>query len=161
MFLFCQRVSSKVSSFYQASSLLQWAVMGHVVVLKAFVSRLENSPTAPLDTHCFFVFIVSSFTRDGLSLKSLAVLSNDTLAGLHLLPIYTIFHVVYYLMLGSIPFHVFLWFLFNERHWFAPISSSLVTMKMSWCVFAMVSRPESRPSCSFWSSEQMYKKILW
>lgn len=56
----------------------------------------------------------------------------------------------YYLMLGSIPFHVFLWFLFNERHWFVPINCSLVTMKMSWRVFAMVSRLETRPSCSFW-----------
>lgn len=51
--------------------------------------------------------------------------------GLHLLFIYFIFSCYFYLMLGSIRFHVPHWFLFNERHWFALIKSSLITMKLT------------------------------
>lgn len=74
------------------------------------------------------------------------------------------FCFVFYLTLGSIPVHISHWFVFNERHWFALIKSSLITMNQSQWVFTMVSQVESRHSWLHtfltYCSTQMNKEYL-
>lgn len=81
---------------------------------------------------------------------------------LHLVLIYMIFMCYYYPVWGSAQFYVCCWFLFNEHHWFALISSSLITMKLPLCGSTMAARLERRCSClcTLCWSEQTDKKCL-
>lgn len=80
--------------------------------------------------------------------------------GLHLIFIYFIFSRDFYLMLERLRFHVFHWFLFNERHWFALIGCSLITMKLtvSLCVHHGCSTGE--PAHKLVNCEEMDKENL-
>lgn len=67
----------------------------------------------------------------------------------------------YHPMLGRIQYHVSGWFLFNEQHWFAAISSPLITARMPGRTFTSASRLESRRGrAAFRQSEQMYKRYF-
>lgn len=137
--------------------------MGHVGEFKAFVMSLPFSRfTKPLILTHIVSFSYQHIYIRQFANKSMAMDSNVTLPGLHLLLIYMIFSCYFYLVLGSIQFHVSHWVLFNERHWFALINSSLITMKLSLCVFTMVTQLESRHSClcTFWWSEQKDEEYL-
>lgn len=67
----------------------------------------------------------------------------------------------YYLMWGNIQFYARLWFLFNDHHWFAFISSSLTTTKLPLCGSAMAARLErSVCLCTICWSQWIQKEYL-
>ena len=106
--------------------------------------------------HTIVPSLNGAFTSVSWSIHLLIQMSPSH--GLHLLFIYFIFSCDFYLMLGRLRFHVFHWFLFNERDWFALIECSLITMKLTVSMRVHHDYSTGKPAHKLVNCEEMDKE---